>query len=80
MADDLSPDVRSELDRLGASFRKAGAADYISVTDRSDGVKLTGPARSIRLAPGLGPEWRALELLRALPDGAGVMAVWRALG
>jgi hypothetical protein len=28
----------------------------------------------------LGPEWRLLELLAALPDAAGVEAVWRALG
>jgi hypothetical protein len=31
--------IFAELDRVGASFRKAGAADYISATFRSDGVK-----------------------------------------
>jgi len=71
--------VRAELDRVGASFRKAGAADYISVTLCADGVKLTGPPREHPRRSWLGPEWQALELLGSLPDDAGVEAVWRAL-
>jgi hypothetical protein len=71
--------VRAELDRVGASFRHAGAADYISVTLRADGVKLTGPPREHPRRSWLGPEWQALELLGSLPDDAGVEAVWRAL-
>jgi len=30
--DEQSP-VRAELDRVGASFRKAGAADYVTVSE-----------------------------------------------
>ena len=71
--------IRAELDRLGASFRKTGAADYISVTARSDGVKLTGQPREHPRRSWLGPEGQALELLAGLPDGAGVQAVWLTL-
>jgi hypothetical protein len=71
--------IFAELDRVGASFRKAGAADYISATFRSDGVKPTGPPHEHPRRAWLGPEWRALELLRALPDDPGVDAAWRAL-
>ena len=67
------------LDRVGASFCKAGAANYISGTFRSDGVKLTGRPREHPRRSWLGPEWQALELLGVLPDGAGVEAVWRTL-
>ena len=37
--------VRAEFDRVGASFRKAGAADYISITEDEDAVRLVGPPR-----------------------------------
>jgi hypothetical protein len=70
---------RAELDRLGASFRKAGTANYVSATFRSDGVKLNGPPRDRPRRSWLGPEWQALELLAALPADAGAEAVWRAL-
>jgi hypothetical protein len=33
-----SPQLRSELDRVGASYRKAGAADYIWATDFGDTI------------------------------------------
>jgi hypothetical protein len=78
MPDDRSP-VFAELDRVGASFAKAGARDYISVQLGLDEVKLLGPPREQPRRTWLGPEWQALELLRALPDDAGVQAVWRAL-
>jgi hypothetical protein len=73
--DDCSP-VIAELDRVGASFRKAGVRDYISVQLGIDEVKLLGPPREHPRRSWLGPE-QALELLRALPDDAGVEAIWR---
>jgi hypothetical protein len=76
--DDRSP-VRAELDRVGASFRKAGAPDYISVQLGVDEVKLLGPPRQRPRRSWLGPEWQLLELLATLPDDAGVQAVWRVL-
>jgi hypothetical protein len=41
---DRSP-VQPELDRVGASFAKAGPRDYISVQLGIDEVKLLGPPR-----------------------------------
>ena len=67
--------IRSELDRVGASFAKAGAADCISVQLGMDEVKLLGPPREHPRRSWLGPEWQAVELLRVLPDDAGVQAV-----
>jgi hypothetical protein len=78
MADERSP-ILAELDRVGASFRKAGAANYISVQLGVDEVKLLGPPRDHPRRSWLGPEWLALELLAALPDDAGTEAVWRTL-
>jgi hypothetical protein len=75
---DRSP-LRAELDRVGASFAKAGTRDYISVQLGVDEVKLLGPPREQPRRSWLGPEWRALGLLRVLPDDAGVQAVWQAL-
>jgi hypothetical protein len=72
--------VRAELDRLGASYRKAGAADYISFHEDGDGtVRLHRPPREHSGQTWVGLERRALELIAALPDEAGVQAVWRAL-
>jgi len=71
--------VRAELDRVGASFRKAGAADYITVTEYEDAVHLVGPPWEHPRRYWKGPRWQLLELLAALPDDAGVQAVWRAL-
>lgn len=76
--DDRSP-LRAELDRVGASFAKAGAANYITVQRGIDEVKLLGPPREHPRRYWLGPEWQAVELLRGLPDGVGVDGVWRAL-
>jgi len=75
-----SSPIFAELDRVGASHRKAGTRDYISVQLGVQEVKLLGPPREHPRRSWLGPEWRALEALAALPDGAGVRAVWRALG
>jgi hypothetical protein len=71
--------VLAELDRVGASFHKAGAADYITVTEDTDAVRLVGPPREYPRRYWKGRTWRLLELLAGLPDDAGVQAVWRAL-
>ena len=71
--------IRAELDRVGASFRKAGAADYITVTEAGDAVRLVGPPREHPRRYWKGPSWQLLEALAALPDNAGSLAVWRML-
>jgi hypothetical protein len=71
--------VRTELDRVGASFRRAGAADCITVIEDDDAVRLVGPPREHPRRYWKGPRWQLLELLAALPDDAGVQAVWRTL-
>jgi hypothetical protein len=55
--------VRAELDRVGASFRRAGAAGYITVTDMEDGVRLVGPPRDHPRRDDAGTDavWRALS-------------------
>ena len=63
--------AHAELERVGASFHKAGARASISVQ--------LGPPREHPRRSWLGPEWQALELLRVLPDVAGTEAVWRTL-
>ena len=78
MAGDPQPsEIRAELDRVGASFRKAGAADYVNVSEDEDAVRLTGPAREHPRAGWTGPVWQLPELLAGLPDDAGVQAVCR---
>jgi hypothetical protein len=71
-------DLRAELDRLAVSFGRAGARDYAALHDMGRGIVwLMGPPRS-----GLrwqGPLDDALELLRPLPDDAGLAEFWRAL-
>ena len=61
--DDRSP-IFAELDRVDASFSKAGAADFVSVQLDIDEVKLLKPPREHPRRSWLGPEWQALELLR----------------
>ena len=78
MLEDRSP-IHAELDRVGASFRKAGAADYISVQLGLSDLKLLGSPREHPRCSWPGPERQALELLAALPDDAGVQAVWPTL-
>lgn len=78
MQDQRSP-VFAALDRAGASFCKAGTREYISVQRGLDEVKLLGPPREHPRRSWLGPDWQLLELLAALPDDAGVLAVWWAL-
>jgi len=69
----------AELHRVGASFRKAGTGSYVCVHLHLHGVKLLDSPREHPRRSWLGREWQALEALRALPDDAGVEAVWRAL-
>src|SRR5262245_28133074 len=39
-------ELRAELDRVGVSYRKAGAADYVEIDDYGDGtVALVAPPR-----------------------------------
>ena len=71
--------VRAELDRVGASSRKAGSADYVAVTEDEDVVRLVGPPQKHPRRYWKGPRWQLLELLAALPDVAGVRGVWRTL-
>jgi len=42
---DADSPIHAELDRVGASFRKAGTRDYISVQAGVSEVKLLGPPR-----------------------------------
>jgi hypothetical protein len=71
--------VRAELDRVGTSYRKAGAADYIAVTEDGDTVRLVGPPREHPRPYWKGTRSQLLELLAPLPDDAGVEAVWQAV-
>ena len=64
--------VRAELDRVGASLRRAGTADYISVRLDLDKVKLLGLPREHPRRSWLSPEWQLLEVLAAVPDEAGM--------
>jgi hypothetical protein len=42
-------EIRSELDRVGASYAKVGAADYVAINDLRDGtVALVGQPRPPR--------------------------------
>src|SRR5712691_9440763 len=63
MRADPTSDVPPELDRVGASSRKAGAGHFISITIRADGVRLKGPSWDHPRRSWLGPERQALELL-----------------
>jgi hypothetical protein len=62
VAAEQSP-VRAELDRVGASFRKAGAANYITVSEDEDAVRLVGPPGERPRRYWTGSAWQLLELL-----------------
>ena len=81
MSTEQPTSLRAELDRVGASFRKAGAANYISINEGTDteSVHLLGHPREQPRRSWQGPRWQALELLGALPDDDGTEAAWRAL-
>jgi hypothetical protein len=74
-----SPALAEELDRVGVSYGKAGAANYVWALDLGEFVDLLGPPR---IQPR--PHWRgsieeALAVLGPLADDAGPDAFWRAL-
>jgi hypothetical protein len=58
---------------------KAGAANYITVSEDEDAVRLVGPPRKRPRRYWTGSAWQLLELLAVLSDDAGVQAAWRAL-
>lgn len=69
--------LRAELDRLGLSYARAGARDYVAAYDAGEAIWLRG-------APLSGLSWRGpmdelLELMRRLPDDTGPDLFWRAL-
>jgi hypothetical protein len=70
--------VRGELERLGATFQK-GRRGYISLTDYGQSIGLAGPTDEEPRRRWRGQSSEALELLSALPNDAGVEAVWRVL-
>jgi hypothetical protein len=51
--------IRAELDRVGASFRKSAAADYITITEDADAVRLGGPPREHPRRYWKGPRWHS---------------------
>jgi hypothetical protein len=73
-----SPELDAELDRVGVSFGKAGAKDYVAVLNLGEFIDLNGPPR-IRPRPHWrGSEQEALALLAPLADDAGPEAFWNA--
>jgi hypothetical protein len=64
-----------ELDRVGASSRKAGAADYIDVEDDKNTVRLVGPPQQHPRRHWTDQRWQLFGALVTLPDDAGVKAV-----
>lgn len=72
--------LEAELDRVGVSFAKAGAADYVRTVSLGGELRLLGP-------PGLQPRptWKgsnvdALALFATIPDGAGPEGFWAKFG
>jgi hypothetical protein len=71
--------VRAELHRVGASSRKAGAANCITVTEDDEFVSLVGLGKGQPHRYWRGRRWQLLDLLAALPEDAGIPSVWWAL-
>ena len=78
MAVSSTASLRSELERLGATFRK-GRAGFISMTDYGDVVALSGPSHEEPRRWWRGTPSRAVELIAPLPAGVSLDAVWEAL-
>jgi hypothetical protein len=74
-----SPEIAEALDRVGVSYRKAGAADYVHAIDLGTFVDFNGPPRLRPRPHWRGSEEEALALLAPLPDDAGQDEFWRAL-
>ena len=70
--------LRAELERLGATFRK-GQAGFISLTDYGQSVALSGPTDEQPRRWWRGESSEALERLSALPDGASFDTIWQTL-
>ena len=69
-------ELRAELERVGTSYGKAGAADYVAIEDYGDGVvTLLGPPRAPRRR-WQGQTSEALRLLEGLENAAGVDTFW----
>jgi hypothetical protein len=73
-----SAELDAELDRVGVSYSKAGAVDYVAAVDLGDTVWLLGPPRLHSRPTWSGPAEEALHLLASVPDGAGPEAFWAA--
>ena len=73
--------LRAEIDRVGASYGKVGAARYIQEAEVGGGeVWLLGPPHERPRSRWSGVQADALGALAGVPDGAGPDAVWEALG
>jgi hypothetical protein len=71
-------ELRVELQRVGVSYGKAGAADYVVLEVYGEGViTLLGPPRPSRRS-WRGQKSEALRRLRCLADDAGVDRFWAA--
>jgi hypothetical protein len=71
--------LAEELDRVGVSYGKAGAKDYVAVLDLGAFIDLNGPPRVRPRPHWRGSEQEALALLAPLPDDAGPDEFWRSL-
>ncbi len=78
MAASPTSNLRAELERLGATFRK-GRTGYISMTDFGQSVALSGPTYEEPRRWWRGPSAKALELLAPLPDGTDLDTIWQTL-
>jgi hypothetical protein len=72
--------LHAEIDRVGASYAKAGAARYIQTWLGGSQARLIGPPNEHPRAGWSGAETDALAALGVVADGAGPDAVWQALG
>jgi hypothetical protein len=74
---ELDP-LPAELRGLGVSYDRASAGTYAAFQDLGDVVWTKGPPRSGLLWQG--PPGEALRRLAPLPDDAGTVEFWPALG
>jgi len=77
---DPPDDFRTELDRVGVSYRRAGAADYVKAVDLGDSLWLLGLPR-LRPRPRCeGSLDGARAVVAEFADGAGPELFWEAFG
>ena len=72
--------LRAEIDRVGASFAKAGAARHVVAIELGDEAWLLGPPSEHPRVTWRGATFDALAALAKVPDDAGPDAVWAASG